>query len=87
MLNVRWINPLWRSLRVLPSRRSVTHDELIRGVVVFFENLRPVALASAGGIGNTSIALEVLHGGRIEVRTFSFFPCVVPAMSTLVPPG
>ena len=65
----------------------MTHDELIQADVGFFENPGPVALAGAGGIGNTSIVLEVLHGGRIEVRTFSFFPCVVPAMSTLVPPG
>jgi tetratricopeptide (TPR) repeat protein len=43
-------------------------DELIEKVVGFAENLKPVALIGAGGIGKTSIALTVLHHNRIEAR-------------------
>jgi tetratricopeptide (TPR) repeat protein len=42
--------------------------ELIEKVVGFTENLKPVALIGAGGIGKTSIALTVLHHNRIEER-------------------
>ena len=37
-------------------------------VVGFAENLEPVALIGAGGIGKTSIALKVLHHNRIKDR-------------------
>ena len=30
------------------------------------ENLKPIALIGAGGIGKTSIALSVLHNNRIK---------------------
>ena len=40
-------------------------DELIEEVVGFTENLQPVALIGAGGIGKTSIALTVLHHDRV----------------------
>jgi tetratricopeptide (TPR) repeat protein len=43
-------------------------DELIEKVVGLVENLEPVALIGAGGIGKTSIALTVLHHKRIEDR-------------------
>jgi tetratricopeptide (TPR) repeat protein len=43
-------------------------DDLIEKVVGFAENLKPVALIGAGGIGKTSIALTVLHHNRIEER-------------------
>ena len=43
-------------------------DELIEKVVGFAENLKPVALIGAGGIGKTSIALKVLHHNRIKKR-------------------
>jgi tetratricopeptide (TPR) repeat protein len=42
--------------------------ELIEKVVGLTENLKPVALIGAGGIGKTSIALTVLHHNRIEER-------------------
>jgi tetratricopeptide (TPR) repeat protein len=42
--------------------------ELIEKVVGLAENLKPVALIGAGGIGKTSIALTVLHHNRIEER-------------------
>jgi tetratricopeptide (TPR) repeat protein len=41
---------------------------LIEKVVGLAENLKPVALIGAGGIGKTSIALTVLHHSRIEGR-------------------
>ena len=41
---------------------------LIDKVVGFSENLEPVALIGAGGIGKTSIALSVLHHDRIKER-------------------
>jgi tetratricopeptide (TPR) repeat protein len=42
--------------------------ELIEKVVGLAENLEPIALIGAGGIGKTSIALTVLHHNRIEER-------------------
>ena len=41
-------------------------EELIEEVVKIAENLQPIALIGAGGIGKTSIARTVLHHGRIE---------------------
>jgi hypothetical protein len=43
-------------------------DELIEKVVGFAEDLKPVALIGAGGIGKTSIALTVLHHNQIKAR-------------------
>jgi tetratricopeptide (TPR) repeat protein len=43
-------------------------DELIEKVIGLAENLQPIALIGAGGIGKTSIALTVLHHDRIEER-------------------
>ena len=43
-------------------------DELIEKVVGLAENVTPVALIGAGGIGKTSIALKVLHHHRIKRR-------------------
>src|SRR5258707_8457681 len=43
-------------------------DELIEKVVGLAENLEPIALIGAGGIGKTSIALTVLHHKRIKER-------------------
>ena len=41
-------------------------DELIEKIVGLAENLTPIALIGAGGIGKTSIALALLHDGHIE---------------------
>ena len=41
-------------------------DGLVENVVGLAENLEPVALIGAGGIGKTSIALTVLHHKRIK---------------------
>src|SRR3984885_11406439 len=43
-------------------------DELIEKVIGLVENLEPIALIGAGGIGKTSIALSVLHHNRIMER-------------------
>ena len=43
-------------------------DELIEEIVGLAENLKPIALIGAGGIGKTSIALKVLHNARIKQR-------------------
>ena len=43
-------------------------DELIKKVVDLAENIIPIALIGAGGIGKTSIALTVLHHPRIKQR-------------------
>jgi tetratricopeptide (TPR) repeat protein len=43
-------------------------NELIEEVVGLAENLEPIALIGAGGIGKTSIALTVLHHNRIKQR-------------------
>ena len=51
-----------------PPRACFGRDELIECIVNLAENLDPVALIGAGGIGKTSIALTVLHHGRIKER-------------------
>ena len=51
-----------------PPRACFGRDELIDQVVSLAENLNPVALIGAGGIGKTSIALTVLHHGRVKER-------------------
>ena len=43
-------------------------DELVEKVVGLAENLEPIALIGAGGIGKTSVALTVLHHNRVEAR-------------------
>jgi tetratricopeptide (TPR) repeat protein len=52
----------------LPPRTFFGRDELIEKLVDPAENLIPIALIGAGGIGKTSIALAVLHHDRIKQR-------------------
>jgi hypothetical protein len=49
-------------------RACLGRDELIDNVVQLAENLEPIALIGAGGIGKTCIALTVLHHKRIRDR-------------------
>ena len=51
-----------------PPRNCFGRDELIEKIVRLVENLTPIALVGAGGIGKTSIALTVLHDDRIKKR-------------------
>ena len=51
-----------------PPSACFGRDEIIQEVVGFVENLKPFALVGAGGIGKTSIALEVLHHDRVKER-------------------
>jgi tetratricopeptide (TPR) repeat protein len=51
-----------------PPRACFGRDDLIEKIVGLTENLEPVALIGAGGIGKTSIALSVLHNDRIVER-------------------
>ena len=51
-----------------PPRACFGRDGLIETIVGLAENLKPVALIGAGGIGKTSIALSVLHHDRIKER-------------------
>jgi tetratricopeptide (TPR) repeat protein len=51
-----------------PPRDCFGRDDLIEEVIGLAENLKPVALIGAGGIGKTSIALTVLHHNRIKER-------------------
>src|SRR5882762_9608069 len=51
-----------------PPRSFFGRDKLIDKLVELAENLEPVALIGAGGIGKTSIALTVLHHNRVEER-------------------
>jgi len=48
--------------------RIFGRDELIEKIVDLAENLVPIALIGAGGIGKTSIALTVLHHDRVKRR-------------------
>ena len=49
-------------------RACFGRGELIEKIVDLAENLTPVALIGAGGIGKTSIALTVLHHNRVKQR-------------------
>ena len=49
-------------------RACFGRNELIEEIVGLAENLEPMALIGAGGIGKTSIALKVLHHDRIKQR-------------------
>ena len=49
-----------------PPRTCFGRTELIEEIVRFAENLEPIALIGAGGIGKTSIALAVLHHDRVK---------------------
>ena len=49
-------------------RACFGRGELIDKIVSLAENLKPVALIGAGGIGKTSVALTVLHHDRIKQR-------------------
>ena len=51
-----------------PPRACFGRNELIEKVVGLAGQLEPVALIGAGGIGKTSIALNVLHDDRIKKR-------------------
>ena len=74
MLNVMWSTvlqfcsiPLGESPPPAP-RACFGRDELIEKVVGLAENLEPIALVGAGGIGKTSVALTVLHHNRTKER-------------------
>jgi len=43
-------------------------DDLVEKIVGFAENITPIALIGAGGIGKTSIALTALYDNRIKQR-------------------
>jgi tetratricopeptide (TPR) repeat protein len=49
-------------------RACFGRDELIDKIVGLVENLTPIALIGAGGIGKTSIALTVLRDNRVKER-------------------
>jgi predicted ATPase len=49
-------------------RACFGRDDLIKRIVNLAEDLHPMALIGAGGIGKTSIALTVLHHDRIKER-------------------
>jgi tetratricopeptide (TPR) repeat protein len=50
----------------VPSRTFFGRDELIEKTLDLAEDLIPIALIGAGGIGKTSIALAILHHDRIK---------------------
>jgi len=49
-----------------PPRSCFGRDELVESLVGLAENITPIALIGAGGIGKTAIALTVLHHDRIR---------------------
>jgi tetratricopeptide (TPR) repeat protein len=51
-----------------PPRACFGREDLIEKIVGLAENLTPVALIGAGGIGKTSIALTTLHDNRVKQR-------------------
>jgi hypothetical protein len=60
-------------------------DELIDKIVGLVENLTPIALIGAGGIGKTSIALTVLHHDRIKNDSAAIVDSSVATNSPLRP--
>jgi tetratricopeptide (TPR) repeat protein len=52
----------------VPSRTFFGRDGLIEKILDLAEDLVPIALIGAGGIGKTSIALAILHHDRIKRR-------------------
>jgi tetratricopeptide (TPR) repeat protein len=50
------------------SRTFFGRDELIEKILDLAEDLVPIALIGAGGIGKTSIALAILHHDRVKQR-------------------
>jgi len=73
-LSYRWIRDLTPESSIPgespppPPRTFFGRDELIEKIVDLAENLTPIALIGAGGIGKTSIALALLHHDRIKQR-------------------
>ena len=51
-----------------PPSACFGRGELVEKVVELADNLEPIALIGAGGIGKTSIALTVLHQNRVKDR-------------------
>ena len=51
-----------------PPRACFGRSELIETIVRLAENLVPIALVGAGGIGKTSTVLTILHDKRIKQR-------------------
>ena len=51
-----------------PPKTFFGRDGLVEKVIHLAEDLRPVALIGAGGIGKTCVALAVLHHDRIKKR-------------------
>ena len=51
-----------------PPRACFGRNELTEKIIGLAENLNPIALVGAGGIGKTSIALTVLYHDRIKQR-------------------
>ena len=51
-----------------PPRIFFGRDELIEKIIHLAEDLTPIALIGAGGIGKTSIALAILHDDRMKQR-------------------
>src|ERR1700743_424088 len=59
------------SLGELPPpapRACFGRGEMVEMIVRLAENLNPIALIGAGGIGKTSVALAVLYNDRIKDR-------------------
>jgi len=51
-----------------PPRDFFGRDELIEKIVSLAEDMTPIALVGAGGIGKTSIARTILHDNRVKER-------------------
>ena len=51
-----------------PPRVCFGRDELVEKIIGLAQNLTPIALIGAGGIGKTSIALTVLHHDLVRER-------------------
>ena len=66
--HLTFVSSVHGKLLPLPPRVIFGRDELVEKIVRLLENLTPIALIGAGGIGKTSIALTALHDYRTKAR-------------------
>ena len=72
--NFQWVWSLTFEPRILgelppsPPRACFGRKQLIKKIIDLAENVTPIALIGAGGIGKTSVSLAVLHHDRIKAR-------------------
>ena len=68
ILHLTFVSSIPGELPPSPPRIFYGRDELVEKIIHHSEQLTPIALIGAGGIGKTSIALTALHDDRTKQR-------------------